>query len=580
MHANSRILASAHGRSIICVAFVCMLLACGDDSPPGNQIITGVSDTGGDASDISDTQRDADAGAPPDAEVSPACEGVEEGGSCLLQNAVGVCVRGDCRFLSCESGFRDCDDDVTNGCEADVTLDSRCGACSTSCAEAASCQLSSFGYTCSTTPVCQDGRLDLDGDTSNGCEFRIDDSGSFLARPGDIGIGAGDLADGTFWYAGQTSGGAVVGSTGSDEEPGTIDSVPTSDSPVDVTALLDDNRVLTAWSGGLSTTQPPQSSPSDAFVRPECAGPLDEHQLTGIDHANPEIVSAEHGLFERSTSSRCSGAECLVPTFDRIDYLRAYYPYPDSTAPSDAADAAWALSASSLSACDTCFLDEATGQLQADRGCLGETVCAQQAGGDCSGCRPDLGACPDFQPIAVRSSAAFASMVVVTRAGVLVIREDGQSWKGGPRAEDFLGDVRAVEAAIALDGNVATAFLLGDDERIYVARVDLAAGGGIRVERAPFKVVIPVDASSARLHAANDRELLLGSRLGAVLIRSTPRGNVQAPIPAPEAAVDANELVASGYDEVERSYGLLFRSLGQLTLRTVVFEPNELEDAE
>jgi hypothetical protein len=565
---------------LIWVACACLLWACGDDGPPRNQIITGGGNASADATDASDAVNDGNPDTAADVVMDPACTGIEEGGSCSLPNAVGVCVRGECRFLGCESGFRSCDATVENGCEADVTTVERCGTCSNRCPDEAACQLSGVGYICSKTPVCRDGRIDLDGQLSNGCEYRIQDVGTFLARPGDIDASAGDLLDNTFWYAGATSEGPVVGATDSDQAPVAIASAADSGPAVAVVADASRGDVSTVWRGGVSSTTSPQSSADDPFVRPECLGPLDEHTLTGIDPVGGKIVSARHGLFSQTIDGECTADACLLPVFDRIDYLRAYYPYEAPSAPAVASDPSFALPESALSGCDTCFMDSSTGQLTTERDCLGDTVCAQTPVGDCVSCEPSLDACPDFAPIFVRGTETGDTLVVATRTGVLLLTRDSQAWRGGPRAEDFLGDTRIVAADVALSNDVATAFLLGDDERIYVVRIDLEADSAIAVERAPIDAVIPVDLASAALHAATEHELLLSSRSGAVLIRSTSRGSVQAPIPAPETAIDARELVASGYDGAGRRYGLLYSSLGQFTLRTVAFAPISDDEAQ
>jgi hypothetical protein len=293
-----------------------------------------------------------------------------------------------------------------------------------------------------------------------------------------------------------------------------------------------------------------------------------------VDRGDPDIVAARHALFTRSSSDECDSAECLLPLFDRVDYLQAYYPYDGASAPAVAADAEYALSNAALSSCDACFLDETTGQLTVDKGCLGETVCAQQAAADCTGCQPDLGGCPDFEPVAVGSSDSGQTLVVVTRSGVLVLERQSQSWRGSARVEDILGDVRVVAAGLSVESEAATAFLLGDDDRIYTVRVDLTPEPVIRVERAPFELAIPVEAPSAQIHAAGHEEFLLSSRSGAVLVRSTALGSVQAPVAPPDTAVEMPDLVASGYDRSQRSYGLLYSAIGQLSLQTMTHEPS------
>jgi hypothetical protein len=62
-------------------------------------------------------------------------EPAPDGTSCALANAAGVCTGGVCGSPHCASGFADCDGNVANGCEQDLTGSvDNCGACGNVCA--------------------------------------------------------------------------------------------------------------------------------------------------------------------------------------------------------------------------------------------------------------------------------------------------------------------------------------------------------------------------------------------------------------------------------------------------------------
>lgn len=85
------------------------------------------------------------------------------------ENAHGsaTCETGTC-VIACETGYADCDGDVSNGCEADIANQSlSCGACTLSCTNPNGESLCSGGLC---TPSCAANFADCDGDPANGCE--------------------------------------------------------------------------------------------------------------------------------------------------------------------------------------------------------------------------------------------------------------------------------------------------------------------------------------------------------------------------------------------------------------------------
>ncbi|MDQ3034958.1 MAG: hypothetical protein M3Y87_21295 [Myxococcota bacterium] len=67
------------------------------------------------------------------------CDGTTDGptasASCAPRDRATAltCTAGECEVSACESGFGDCDTDVTNGCEARLDTLANCGRCGTSC---------------------------------------------------------------------------------------------------------------------------------------------------------------------------------------------------------------------------------------------------------------------------------------------------------------------------------------------------------------------------------------------------------------------------------------------------------------
>lgn len=90
---------------------------------------------------------------------------------CTVEHGEATCTDGACEGpLECEAGWGDCDDDASNGCEANLESDDHCGACNEPCAagphvEATSCDAG----TC--TIACEDPWEDCNGDLEDGCEI-------------------------------------------------------------------------------------------------------------------------------------------------------------------------------------------------------------------------------------------------------------------------------------------------------------------------------------------------------------------------------------------------------------------------
>jgi hypothetical protein len=67
--------------------------------------------------------------------------------ACVLANAVPGCAMGNCTIASCNPGFGDCNNDPTDGCEADFSSDPQnCGGCNMPCFPAQHCSNSMCGF--------------------------------------------------------------------------------------------------------------------------------------------------------------------------------------------------------------------------------------------------------------------------------------------------------------------------------------------------------------------------------------------------------------------------------------------------
>lgn len=87
-------------------------------------------------------------------------------------NASATCAEGRCA-ASCKSGFRDCDNQLANGCEADLRTAAHCGDCGKSCAYPHA--LTSCAAGSCTSSGCEAGFGDCNGDLAgDGCEEALD----------------------------------------------------------------------------------------------------------------------------------------------------------------------------------------------------------------------------------------------------------------------------------------------------------------------------------------------------------------------------------------------------------------------
>ncbi len=89
---------------------------------------------------------------------------------CNFPNASATCEAGSCQIGACDNGWTDCDGDVTNGCEADFMTDpDNCGACGTVCGPYPNATAGCAAGSC-TIDTCDAGWGDCNGQLVDGCE--------------------------------------------------------------------------------------------------------------------------------------------------------------------------------------------------------------------------------------------------------------------------------------------------------------------------------------------------------------------------------------------------------------------------
>lgn len=92
------------------------------------------------------------------------------GRNCVLPHATAGCSSGACTVAHCDSGWADCDNMASNGCEENIGTDvGNCGGCRLTCSAVngtANCAAGVCGVTCAS------GFANCDGDMANGCELQ------------------------------------------------------------------------------------------------------------------------------------------------------------------------------------------------------------------------------------------------------------------------------------------------------------------------------------------------------------------------------------------------------------------------
>jgi MYXO-CTERM domain-containing protein len=92
---------------------------------------------------------------------------------CDLPNAIAGCQAGTCTLTDCTGLWGDCDAQLANGCETDLTSDlANCGGCSSNC-QPANAQAVCDQGSC-TISACDGSYSDCDANVGNGCEVNLE----------------------------------------------------------------------------------------------------------------------------------------------------------------------------------------------------------------------------------------------------------------------------------------------------------------------------------------------------------------------------------------------------------------------
>jgi hypothetical protein len=114
---------------------LCLLAACagsdGDADSGAGASGVGASGVGASAPTVCETPLTNCDDACVDVTTDPSNCGVC-GRTCVVPGAEAACVTGECAFTVCDDGLADCDGDINNGCELEVSC-TQGGACTTSC---------------------------------------------------------------------------------------------------------------------------------------------------------------------------------------------------------------------------------------------------------------------------------------------------------------------------------------------------------------------------------------------------------------------------------------------------------------
>jgi hypothetical protein len=147
------------------------LVPFGSQTPDGGPN-NGDSGPGGDASTDASPNADASADAGPNADA-----GTDAGPNACLDpcqnpNGAAECSEGQC-VITCSTGYLDCDEDASNGCETNTTdQTSSCGECGRACTNPHGEAVCDQGLC---LPTCASGYADCDANAANGCEADLND---------------------------------------------------------------------------------------------------------------------------------------------------------------------------------------------------------------------------------------------------------------------------------------------------------------------------------------------------------------------------------------------------------------------
>jgi hypothetical protein len=118
------------------------------------------------------------------------------GNVCSTNHATATCGSGACGVVACATGWGNCNSNITDGCETDLTSVSNCGACGINCANYNVANTAST--VCNSVPsgtppwqcgvgICAAGYTDMDKQFSDGCECQEDANATTCGAATDLG---------------------------------------------------------------------------------------------------------------------------------------------------------------------------------------------------------------------------------------------------------------------------------------------------------------------------------------------------------------------------------------------------------
>jgi hypothetical protein len=533
-----RMPAYAYRRCLLVLALAVLYSAtlgvgCGDDGVDDQSIYSGGSTNNG----ASDAQPDSpDTGGQDVRAPDERCDGLQSGARCDLPHASGVCVDQQCQFLSCESGFRDCDADTDNGCETDITTADQCGVCGVSCTNPESCQRSSAGWVCSVSPVCPDGDFDLDGDLDNGCEWSAEWGDEGIFDPVSIQPHvATELSSGAFAVAGTTLDARLVTSTESPDSS-TADPIafdfddPTAHAIEELRAPDDTSLVAVAWTDAVTLSAASGSAGDDGVFRYMCEGnPRRFNHVTAGDGASifavtsREVLAIDHGAGCAPSPTSAAANRQLCDTasavFGMSDYVEAYATGVDPVA--------------------------------------------------CDACLPDTDLCPEFRPIGLEYLEPSARLVVFTTRGFLILESNDAGFIAGSHLErsDFGQGATRYAAGAAVEANgVVRVFLLTTDGTLRRFAVDES----VRPAGPDIQLLIGAN-DPARLVPGVDGSLLIYDARDAWLVQPLDRSARIEQLSEPDIFLGDERVVfgAGASSDPIDEFSMIYFGVGRYYLRHV-----------
>ena len=537
------------------------------------------------------------------------------GSACAIPHAVGVCVAGLCRLVSCEDGFGDCDGLPDDGCERDVTTATDCGRCEAACQPDQRCQLGARGRLCSETIVCLPDRLDLDRAEATGCEWALGPERTNASWPYELAItryALVDSIDGVGAAAGQGEPGQGVWISQIDDASvppfaRTLEDEASSEPAATAMSLIAPLRALVGWRDGQITYHARGTSPVDEAVLAPCQPDEQGRALPVYDLAwersptisTPSIVAwviTPEAIVPLAPSTE-GAAPAPIDTrlaFGTPEYLRAVYPYETEralTRPDAIAAPRWRVSEAEVAQCEPCLIDTTSGAFRDPPACAGSLSC-QPASFDpaltsCPTCGQDAeisSGCPRFEPLAVLPSRSRpGSLYVVTRRGLVVLDVTPQGALVLRARAESAFDPGTISGASFLGGALAQTaageriFMLHNQGFIRSVDVLELADGALDLRPAAPDIGLLLDTSdgeTVQLEALDASSALVIDASGARLLNTSGVGGRQAEFPAPRDGLNG---IWGAEPEGDR-YLLWWVRLGALLPREITYDPSQ-EDA-